>query len=212
MKVRLLRKTYFPKADNNRMKNVGDVGKAREIFLRDKPSNLAFLLKKRYIWMNDYIEENAKGIEVGCGPGFSRFYIQAKNLILTDYTQHNCWVEKQVDALNMPFQDSSLDFIISSNMIHHLARPVLFFEQCRRVLKSGGTLLIQEINASLIMRVLLKLMKHEGYSFDVNVFNKNALCNDPADVWSANCAVPNLLFDDIKALESQLPFKMIHHK
>ena len=35
------------------------------------------------------------------------------------------------------------------------------------------------------MRFLLRLMRHEGYSYDVNVFDENCVCNDPADPWSA---------------------------
>ena len=36
-------------------------------------------------------------------------------------------------------------------------------------------------------------------------------CNDPLDPWSANCVVPNLLFDDIKQFEKHFPFQQIHH-
>ena len=66
--------------------------------------------------------------------------------------------------------------------------------------------LVQEINASLMMRLVLRLMRHEGYAFDAEVFDRDAICTDPEDLWSANCAIPNLLFDDRTRFEQHVPF------
>jgi len=68
-------------------------------------------------------------------------------------------------------------------------------------LKVNGVLLIQEINTSLLMRILLRLMRHEGWSYDVNVFDERVVVNDKGDPWSANCAVPEILFDDVTQFE-----------
>jgi len=210
----LLTKEFFPAPGDNFMRNVGDTKNARETFLRDKPSNLHFLLKKRYSWMNNYIDSNEFGIEVGCGSGLSKLFIDSDKFLLTDYSNTDVqpWVQKNVDALNMPFEDSSLDYIVSSNMIHHLAKPYIFFDECSRVLKKDGKLIIQEINNSLMMRAILKIMRHEGYSYDIDVFDKDNICNDPIDVWSANCAIPNLLFDDMIKFEQNFTFKCIYHE
>ena len=208
----LLGKTYFPSKQENRMSDEGEVRKAREDFLKHKPSNLSYLLEKRFAWMNGFIKEEESGIDVGCGTGLSKLFICSSNFILTDFCD-NEWVERKVDVLAMPFHDSSLDYIVSSNMIHHLARPTLFFKECSRVLKNGGRLIIQEINGSLLMRLMLRLMRHEGYSYDVNVFDKERICNDPSDPWSANCVIPNLLFDDMKRFLAAFPcFQLIHHR
>ena len=203
--------TCFPKIDENRMKSVGDVKHARDSFLTKRPSNLLFLLEKRYSWMNSFIAHDSKGIEVGCGAGFAKEFIQHEDFLLTDISDH-AWVDSYVDALHMPYADSSLDFIVSSNMIHHLANPAIFFNECSRVLKKDGFLIIQEINASLLMRVILKLMRHEGYSYDVNVFDPEVVCNDPCDAWSANCALPNLLFDNKQNFEETFSFKIVHQR
>jgi len=37
-------------------------------------------------------------------------------------------------------------------------------------------------------------MRHEGWSYDVDVFDEKAICNDPRDPWSGNNAIPELLF------------------
>tara|TARA_B100001093_G_C26668719_1_gene945211 strand:- start:647 stop:1012 length:366 start_codon:yes stop_codon:yes gene_type:complete len=48
------------------------------------------------------------------------------------------------------------------------------------------------------MRVILNIMRHEGYNYDIEVFNYKTICNDRKDPWSANCAIPELLFDNEK--------------
>ncbi len=192
------------------MQAVDDVKASRLDFIENRPGNLAFLLRKRYSWMNSFMEDKHEGIEVGCGNGLSKFFI-SNNYLLTDHADFE-WIEKKVDALDMPYEPNSLDFIISSNMIHHLAKPVLFFRECNRVLKPGGSLIIQEINNSFFMRFILRIMKHEGYAYDVNPFNEEDICNDPADLWSGNNAIPNLLFDDKKKFEQHFPFHIIHQK
>ena len=47
------------------------------------------------------------------------------------------------DAQFLPFRDSSLDGIVASHVIEHLDDPLLFIEECFRVLKKGGTLEIR---------------------------------------------------------------------
>ena len=209
----MIKKTYIPKHENNRMKNEGNVMKARADFMKLHNNNLKFLLKNRYEWMNEYIEKDWKGIDVGCGSGISKFYIKAKNFILTDYAD-NDWLDvKNVDALNMPFDDASFDFIVSSNMIHHVPYPVKFLKEMHRILKPGGLVLIQEINASFFMRLFLRLMRHEGYSFEADVFNEEVVCTNVNDLWSANCAIPNLLFDNEGKFNKKAPyFEIIRNK
>ena len=130
--------------------------------------------------------------------------------MLTDFTDKPWLDVKAVDALNTPFRDGEFDFIVSSNMIHHVPYPRRFFKEMYRILRPGGFLLVQEINASLMMRFLLRAMRHEGYSFEPDVFDENLVCTDPNDLWSANCAIPNLLFDDVQKFEKSIPeFKIV---
>lgn len=209
----MFKKTYKPRHNQNRMKNEGDVKKARADFLKNPSNNLKFLLENRYEWMNEYIKEDLKGVDFGCGAGISKFYIKAKDFILTDYSGSD-WLDiKNVDALNTPFKNESFNFVVSSNMLHHIPYPSKFLEEMRRILKPGGILLIQEINASFFMRLILRLMRHEGYSFDIDIFDKEVVCTDKNDLWSANCAIPNLLFDDEDKFRQKIPyFKIISNK
>ena len=189
----------------NRMKYEGDTLRARTNFVNDVSKNLHFLIENRFTWMNSFILNNDKGIEVGAGTGVSKEFIKSDFFTTTDYA-NNEWLDvKMVDALNTKFESESLDFIISSNMIHHVPYPIMFFEEMNRILKPGGKLIIQEINCSKSMRFLLKLMRHEGYDFTINVFDRKLICTDPEDLWSANCAIPNLLFDNLKDFKNKIP-------
>jgi SAM-dependent methyltransferase len=195
----------------NRMNHEGDTLRARTNFFNNVSKNLYFLLENRFIWMNRFIKKNDKGIEVGAGTGVSKEFIKSEFFKTTDYA-NNEWLDvKMIDALNTEFESESLDFIISSNMIHHVPYPILFFEEMNRILKPGGKLIIQEINCSASMRFLLKLMRHEGYDFTINVFDRKLICTDPEDLWSANCAIPNLLFDNLEDFSNKISgFKVIH--
>lgn len=201
----MLTAPYKAKHEENRMRHEGDVDHARELFFLSRNNNLNFLLRNRFLWMNQFIQTNDKGIEVGCGTGISKEFIRSSNYRVTDYS-NKPWLDiPHVDALNTPFGDSELDFVISSNMIHHVPYPRRFFGEMARIIKSQGYLLVQEINPSFMMRVLLRVMRHEGYSLESDVFDPNYICTDPEDLWSANCAIPALLFDDEKRFHEQIP-------
>lgn len=101
----------------------------------------------------------------------------------------------------MHYEDNSVDVIIAAHNIHHFPSPYKFFDECKRVLKDDGFILIQEINTSLMMRFLLKVMRHEGWSYDVDVFNPDEIVTDKNDLWSANCAIPEMLFHNQSRFE-----------
>jgi SAM-dependent methyltransferase len=187
---------FRPSHGQNRMGHEGDVEGAREYYLSGKNRNLKYLLKSRTDWMNNFLTSSMHGVELGAGIGASRDFIQARSLILTDFSNGDWLDEVGVDALNTPFKNSTFDFVIASNMIHHVSHPSKFMFECERILKPGGLLLIQEIHTSLMMRLILRIMRHEGFDETIDVFDENSPCNDPLDPWSANCSVPKLLFDN----------------
>jgi SAM-dependent methyltransferase len=194
------------------MAHVGDVAHAREVFLRDRPPNLCHLLRRRYQWMNRYIADGDRVVELGAGAGLADEFIDADNLLLTDVVGHP-WVDLVVDALRPPFARKSLDAVICSHMIHHMAKPVVFLRAIRETLKLGGHLLIQDVHTSLLMRLLLRLKSHEGWRYDVDVFSENTVANDPADPWSANNAIPELLFRDAQEFERKVPgFEVVENR
>lgn len=125
--------------------------------------------------------------------GVTKTFIKNPNLKLTDVLD-NDWVDEYQDASNLTVPDNSQDVIICSHMIHHIANPAKFLDQVAKKLKLGGRLIIQDIYTGLLMKLALRIMRHEGWSDSVDIYDRNAVCNDPSDPWSANCSIPKLLF------------------
>ena len=117
----------------NRMKHEGDVKSSLKYI--DENKNLFALLYERFNWMNNFINDNETGIEVGAAAGFSKKFINCKNFKISDFSNHEHLDYKDVDAHNTNFDDGQFDFIISSNMIHHLAFPIKYFNEMHRILK-----------------------------------------------------------------------------
>lgn len=201
------------KKDTFIINNTGNVEKARRIFYSRKNKNLQYLLYKRYSWMNSFINESEKGIEVGAGSGLSKEFIKVKNFLITDFTNEEWLDKKMVDALNTKLESNSFDFIIASNMIHHVPYPILFFEEMGRILKPGGHLIIQDVNCSTMLKLLLRVTSHEGYDSTVDVFDRKKVCTNPEDLWAGNNSIPNLLFDDINKFNQEInEFEIVYHK
>lgn len=194
------------------MKSEGDLKSARARFLNERPTNLNFLLEQRFAWMNEYTDGKDQVYELGSGCGFSKEFIKNPKLKMTDVSGE-AWIDMHVDALNLPFQPNSVDVFVCSHMIHHIAFPANFFRSAIRSLKPGGLIVISEINTSWLMRFLLWFMKHEGWSYEVDIFGTTKPTNDPKDPWSANCAIPELLFQNPRAFEKQFPqFKIVRNE
>ena len=203
-------KIYFP-YQNNRMKNVGDVQNSRKVFFSKKNKNLYYLLKNRYQWMNAFINRNDNILEIGAGSSLLKEFIKNKNYQTSDISNNTFLNFKKINALNTPFKNNSYSIVIASNMIHHIPYPLKLFKEVNRILKSGGKFLIQDVNLSLALKLVILLMRSEGYDKTVDALNENKLCihNDP---WSGNNAIPNLIFDNFLDFNQKLnnSFKLIY--
>ena len=184
------------KHSENRMKNEGNVSSSILKFQKNK--NLFFLLFERYDWMNNFIKKKDIGIEVGAAGGFTKKFIKCKNFRISDFSNHSHLDYKNIDAQKTGFKNKKFDFIISSNMIHHLPYPLKFFNEMHRILKKGGKLIIFDAYCSTALQLVLILMKHEGYDFTKNVWDSKKPSTDKRDLWSGNSAIPYLIFDDEK--------------
>jgi SAM-dependent methyltransferase len=184
--------------------HTGDVVLARAEYDRRPGSNLRFALRKRFSWMQRYLGPTSFAVEVGCGAGFSEKFLKAGRLELTD-AEPRPWVARVVDAHELPYDDASVDAVIANNVIHHLAYPDRFLRQAARVLRPGGHLLVQECNLGKTTEWALRLTGHEGYDWSADPFDASRPCNDPRDPWSANCAIPNLLFDELPRFRARYP-------
>ena len=193
--MKILKKIKFSK-NQNKMRSIGNVEAAIKLFNEASSSNLRFLLKKRFDWMNNFIESEDLGIELGSGPGFSKEYIKNKNFKISDLSNHKHLDYKNIDAQDTKFQNEAFDFVIASNMIHHIPYPIKFFREVNRILKKGGKLIIFESYCSIMFQLATIIMKHEGFDFTINVWDEQNPKSDADDLWAGNIAVPHLIFDD----------------
>lgn len=182
------------KHSENRMKNEGNVSSSIIEFKKNK--NLFNLLKERYDWMNNFIKVDDIGVEVGAAGGFTKNFINCNNFKISDFSDHDHLDYKNVDAQETGFEDKKFDFVISSNMIHHLPYPLKFFNEMHRILKKDGKLIIFDAHCSTTLQLVLILMRHEGFDFTKNVWDINEPATDNKDLWSGNSAIPYLIFND----------------
>ena len=182
------------KHSENRMKHEGNVPSSIQEFYKSK--NLYFLLKERFEWMNTFIKKNHVGIEVGAAGGFTKKFIKCKNFKISDFSNHKHLDYKNIDAQKTGFKNKKFDFVISSNMIHHLPYPLKFFNEMHRILKKGGKLIIFDAYCSTILQIVLILMRHEGFDFTKNVWSQKNPATNKKDLWSGNSAIPYLIFNN----------------
>tara|TARA_B100000242_G_scaffold235261_1_gene175132 strand:+ start:2126 stop:2932 length:807 start_codon:yes stop_codon:yes gene_type:complete len=211
--IKIVKKIKFSSKEN-RMSSVANTSKARELYYSSKSSNVKFLLEKRFSWMNDFIEDKDVGIEVGSGAGFLKDFIKNKNLKLTDLGKDEHLDFKNIDAQNTGFPNESFDYVIASNMIHHIPFPIRFFKEMNRILKRGGKLIIFESYCSVIFQIVTLIMRHEGFDFTINVWDEKKAKSDQNNAWHGNVAVSNLIFDNKEKFKKELGnfFKIEYEK
>jgi ubiquinone/menaquinone biosynthesis C-methylase UbiE len=109
--------------------------------------------------------EKGKALDVGTGPGIFPIFlskalpnIQFKAIdlsaVMIDIAQKNGLeagvgnrIEFQVgSAYSFPCDDHSLDLLLCINTLHHLDRPVMFFNEVARTLKDGGSFVIVDFH------------------------------------------------------------------
>ena len=211
--IKLFNKVQFSN-EENRMKSIANTKIARELYYSSKSKNVRFLLDKRFSWMNNFINENDIGIEVGSGAGFSKDFIKNKNFKLTDLGNDGHLDVKNIDAQNTGFDNDSFNYVIASNMIHHIPFPIKFFQEMNRILKKDGKLIIFESYCSVVFQLATIIMKHEGFDFTLDVWDEKNPKSDEKNAWHGNIAVPHLIFDDKKNFEKNLGkyFKVNYEK
>lgn len=102
-------------------------------------------------------------LDVGCGSGiyltlmakrsqnvtgveFSKEGIQRCEALINEKGLEDSVHVLRGDALSLPFQDCSFDFILCTEVLEHLANPLKGAQEIRRVLKIGGKALISMPN------------------------------------------------------------------
>jgi SAM-dependent methyltransferase len=117
-------------------------------------------LCNRYYWAEKYLT-NKDVVEVACGSGQSLGFLKraSKTFEAGDYSDELLSIAKshygdrikllKIDAHQMPFNDNSKDVIVFFEAIYYLNKIEHFMEECKRILKPKGILLIATANKDL---------------------------------------------------------------
>lgn len=189
------------------MRNTGNLASARESWLKMENKNLDFLLHARYSWMNEFIGPGKSALEVGSGIGASKGYLRSDIKTLISDNNSNSWLDLvELDAGNISnYKYLETDCLIANNVIHHLAFPGTFIVDAFGILPEDGKLIVQEINTSLLCRIILKVLRHEAFNEEANPFIFDSPMSDASDNWDANCSIPKILFSDSKKFSDAFP-------
>ncbi len=123
-------------------------------------------LKKLYIDFYRQFEkavsdsENKVLVELGSGGGFIKEVIS--NMITSDVLELPN-VDKIFSALDMPFEEASVDAFFMYNVLHHIADTRAFFKEALRCLKAGGKIVMIEPANTLWSRFIYKNFHHETF-------------------------------------------------
>ncbi len=187
----------------NRLKNEGNI--LNTLIKIEKNKNLDFLLQKRF----SYVEKNISGLidilEIGCGAGLSKKYINQK-IKISDITNYEFLDYKNIDCLDTKFDDESYDAVFSLNLIHHISNPIRLFNEVGRILKKGGKYVIIDINLSIFLKIILILTRSEKYDLDVNIHDEYINLTNPNGPFDSNNAVPKLIFDNFQKFNNKLKY------
>ncbi len=101
----------------------------------------------------------------------------------------------RADAHMMPFKDGVFDCVIATALIEHLKSPETFLEECVRVLKNDGRLLIETPN-KILYNLLIKIGKANYDPTHINEMGYFRLKN-----------ILKKHFDEVVILAQDYPFK-----
>jgi len=97
-------------------------------------------------------------LEVGCGPGQGLGFLAASarrvvggdysaSLVSSAHAQYNGRIPVvRLDAHRLPFHDASFDVILLYEAVYYLQRAREFFDEGRRLLRAGGTVIVCTTN------------------------------------------------------------------
>src|SRR3990167_9951657 len=111
-------------------------------------------------FVKEYIKEDSKVVDVGCGCGIKASYIlkriKVKNYTGIDLSKESLKIAKELNpgitTLNLSNTDlfsipsNSADIVISDGVIHHTLSPYTSFKEVVRIAKKGAKIYISTYN------------------------------------------------------------------
>ncbi|MFN2237668.1 MAG: methyltransferase domain-containing protein [Anaerolineales bacterium] len=116
-------------------------------------------------------------LEIGAGAGRNTPRYQAyEQVILMDYSltqmqqaqerlgQRERYIYVAADVYRLPFTDQLFDGATMIRVLHHIAEPMLALNQIHRVMKPGGTFILEYANKQNLKAILRYLLGRQDWS------------------------------------------------
>lgn len=114
----------------------------------------------RYAWAQTYAKDkDVLEIACGTGPGLGLLKSASRSFVAGDISEqilararahYGSRVDMRVmDAMALPFGDQSLDVILIFEALYYVPNAQKFADECRRVLRPGGVVLVSNANKDL---------------------------------------------------------------
>lgn len=129
-------------------------------------------------------------LEIGGGTGNLKAF--APHVVATDI-QTAPWLDAVCDAHALPFADGAFANTVLFDVLHHLARPALFFTEVERVLRPGGRMVMVEPAITPMSWPFYHWLHPEPVRMNEDPLAPGAPPAD-RDPYDANQAFPSLLF------------------
>jgi SAM-dependent methyltransferase len=137
-------------------------------------------------------------VELGSGGGFIKEVVD--NVITSDILELPN-VDKVFSALDMPFEDTSVDAFFMFDVLHHITAPSAFFKEAIRCLKASGKIVMIEPANTLWSRFIYKNFHHELFDPEAQWGLKGS-----GPVSNGNGAMPWIIFSrDRQIFEREFP-------
>lgn len=133
-------------------------------------------------------------LELGGGPGNFKSFVEAEqvDVVSTDIV-FTPWLDAVCDGHYLPFANESFDNIVMFDVLHHLAKPRLFFAEAQRVLTDQGRIVMVEPAITAGSRLFYTYLHPEPVRMTEDPLAAGP--PDPGlDPFDSNQAFPTLLF------------------
>lgn len=142
--------------------------------------------------------QNKLLVELGSGGGFIKQHIP--NVITSDVIDLTT-VDKVFSAMEMPFENDSIDALFMIDVLHHITDPTLFFKEAIRCLKPGGKVVMVEPASTLWGKYIYQNFHHELFETSADWQLK-----ETGPLSHGNGALPWIIFTrDRQRYEKQFP-------
>ena len=153
---------------------------------------------KEFLSASKEIDRPKLMVELGSGGGFIKEIIPG---VVTSDILRLAGVDRCFSALNMPFENGSVDAFFMIDVLHHINDSRAFFKEANRCLKAGGRIVMVEPANTLWSRLVWSRFHHEDFDVKGGWGFK-----EEGALTAANSAIPWIIFfRDRKIFEKEYP-------